>query len=78
MATIFDRKDCRSNDFIYKKLDYMHSNPMAKKWTLCDNPVEYVHSSAKFYISGEQGLYPVTNFMEMEDVAFNGSDQQTG
>ena len=69
----FDWKDCRGNQFIYQKLDYMHRNPMVKKWTLCNNPLEYMHSSAKFYITGEQGFYPVTNFMEMEDVAFNES-----
>ena len=55
----------------------MHHNPMVKKWALCNNPFEYVHSSAKFYITGDQGFYPVTNFMEMEDVAFNDSDQLT-
>jgi len=27
-------------------------------------------SSAKFYIVGEQGVYPVTNFMYMEDEEF--------
>ena len=73
----FDWKDCRSNDFIYQKLDYMHNNPMVKKWALCNNPLEYVHSSAKFYITGEQGFYPVTNFMEMEDVPFNDSSRRT-
>ena len=34
-----------------------------------------MHSSAKFYIAGEQGFYPVTNFTEMEDVDFNGGGQ---
>ena len=71
----FDWKDCRSNQFIYQKLDYMHNNPMIKKWALCNNPLEYIHSSAKFYITGEQGFYPITNFMEMEDVVFNESKQ---
>ena len=69
----FDWKDCRGNAFIYQKLDYMHNNPMVGKWTLCNNPLEYIHSSAKFYITGEQGFYPVTNFMAMEDIAFNES-----
>ena len=69
----FDWKDCRSNEFIYQKLEYMHNNPMAKQWTLCNNPIEYIHSSAKFYITGEQGFYQVTNFMEMEDISFNDS-----
>ncbi len=26
-------------------------------WDLVKNPVDYKHSSAKLYISGEQGLY---------------------
>ena len=71
----FDWKDCRSNDFIYQKLDYMHLNPCTGKWQLTINPIEYLHSSAKFYLTGEYGFYPVTNFMEMEDVTFNESKQ---
>ena len=26
----FDWKDCRSNEFVYQKLDYMHNNPFIK------------------------------------------------
>ena len=44
---------------------------------LAANPIEYVHSSAKFYLTGEQGFYPVTNFMEMEDVDFNEGGQHS-
>ena len=66
----FDWKECRSWEFISQKLSYIHDNPCSKKWNQCNSPVEYPHSSAKFYIAGEQGVYPVTNFMEMEDVAF--------
>ena len=25
----------------------------------------YIHSSAKFYMTGEQGIYPVTHFVEV-------------
>ncbi|HMP22059.1 MAG TPA: hypothetical protein PKC39_13945 [Ferruginibacter sp.] len=71
----FDWKDCRSNDFVWQKLDYLHNNPCTGKWQLAINSVEYLHSSAKFYLTGEQGIYPVTNFMEMEDVAFNSDGQ---
>ena len=67
----FDWKDCRSNYFVYQKLDYMHNNPFVKKWALCNNPLEYIHSSAQFYLTGVQGLYPITNFMEMEDLNFD-------
>ena len=69
--TSFDWKDCRSNTFVWQKLDYMHSNPCTGKWQLAANPIEYFHSSAKFYLTGVQGIYPVTNFMKMEEVNFN-------
>ncbi|MEO6252023.1 MAG: hypothetical protein ABIO79_01850 [Ferruginibacter sp.] len=58
----FDWKECCSHDFVNQKLDYMHNNPCIEKWNLSVNPYSYLHSSAKFYISGEQGIYPVTIF----------------
>ena len=67
----FDWKDCRSNEFVWQKLNYIHNNPCKEKWQLAINPIEYLHSCAKFYLTGEQGVYPVTNFMEMEDINFN-------
>ena len=67
----FDWKDCRSNEFVWQKLDYMHNNPCSGKWQLALNPIEYVHSSARFYLAGQSGIYPTTNFMEMEEVVFN-------
>jgi DNA phosphorothioation-dependent restriction protein DptG len=57
----FDWKDCRSDDFIKQKLDYMHNNPCKGKWNLADSPEEYLHSSACFYATGVQGHYPVTS-----------------
>ena len=53
-----------------QKLSYMYDNPWAKKWNLCNSPEEYGHSSPRFYITGEAGIYPVTNFMKMENVIF--------
>ena len=66
----FDWKECNSRKFITQKLNYIHANPCVKKWALSNSPVEYPHSSARFYITGEQGIYPITNSMEMEDVEF--------
>ncbi|HEU4574847.1 MAG TPA: hypothetical protein VFS36_07575 [Chitinophagaceae bacterium] len=66
----FDWKDCRTKNFITQQLDYIHNNPCRGKWNLCNSPVEYLHSSAKFYLTGEQGTYPVTNVGEMENVEF--------
>ena len=73
--TSFDWKDCRSNEFVWQKLNYMHNNPCTGKWQLAANAIEYIHSSAKFYLTGVQGIYPVTNFMEMEEVNFNLSKE---
>lgn len=64
----FDWKDCRTHDFIRQKLEYIHSNPCRGKWNLAASADEYEHSSARFYILGEQAGYPVTNFLELDDV----------
>ena len=53
----FDCKEITSQHFFLQKLSYMHSNPCSGVWHLVKNPVDYEHSSAKFYISGEQGKY---------------------
>ena len=66
----FDWKECRTKDFILQKLNYIHGNPCIKKWQLCNSPIEYLHSSAKYYETGEQGVYEVTNFVELEDFNF--------
>jgi hypothetical protein len=64
----FDWKECNSWKMIIQKLNYMHANPCRGKWKLVENPVEYVHISAKYYITGEQGRYAVTNYMELEGI----------
>ena len=67
----FGRKECNSIKFIMQKLDYMHNNPCTGKWQLAVNAIEYLHSSARFYLTGEQGIYPVLNFQELEDIDLN-------
>ena len=64
----FDWKLCDTIQMIERVLDYMHDNPCSGKWNLVESPVDYLHSSAKFYITGEQGIYPLTNYMELEDI----------
>ncbi len=66
----FDWKICTSRKFCEQKLNYMHNNPCSKKWHLCNSPVEYLHSSAKYFLTGVQGIYCVTNISAMEDVDF--------
>src|SRR5262249_11543791 len=69
--TSFDWKECRTEKFIEQKLNYTHWNPC--KANLVKLPEEYIQSSAKFYIIGEQGRYPVTSFMELRDIDLTNS-----
>jgi len=68
----FDWKECYSDSFIEQKLNYMHENPCRGKWNLVKQPCEYVHSSAGFYLHGEQGVYPVLNVMMLKDIDLTG------
>ena len=61
----FDGKECFTYDFLIEKLRYIHNNPV--KAGLVTFPEEYIHSSAKFYFTNEQGIYPVTHFIEIFD-----------
>jgi hypothetical protein len=47
---------------------YMHNNPCKGKWNLAPSPVDYPHSSARFYISGGHSKYEVTNCAELFDI----------
>jgi REP element-mobilizing transposase RayT len=57
----FDIKLCRTYKFVAQKLDYIHSNPVSKKWSLAADPTLYEHSSARFYATGTQGRYAVAH-----------------
>ena len=56
----FDGKECYTYDFIQQKLHYIHANPV--KAGLVNLPEAYPHSSALFYETGVQGLYPVKHY----------------
>ena len=59
----FDGKECFTYDFIQQKLNYMHNNPVKAELVECSE--KFTHSSAKFYLTGEQGIYPVTHYLEI-------------
>ena len=44
----------------------MHANPCTGKENLCNSPIEYIHSSAKYYLTGEDGFYIVTDVADIE------------
>lgn len=62
----FDWKYCNSPAFVEQKLNYMHDNPCKGKWNLCSSPIDYIHSSAKYYLAGEDGFYIVTSTSDDE------------
>ncbi|MEP6846336.1 MAG: hypothetical protein ABI861_10050 [Panacibacter sp.] len=66
--TSFDWKWCNSDKMLIQKLDYIHNNPCKGKWNLANNITEYVHSSAKYYFTSEQGVYAVTHYKDIEDI----------
>jgi len=48
----FDAKECNSNKFVYQELDYMHKNPVSKKWQLISDFTDHLYSSASYYENG--------------------------
>ncbi len=42
----------------------MHDNPCKGKWSLCDSPIDYLHSSVKHYIEGKEGTYAIDDVAE--------------
>lgn len=61
----FDWKHCESESFINQKLDYYHINPIKGVWHLCENPIDYKHSSAQFYLENKHGAYEVTSYPDV-------------
>ena len=61
----FDAKECHSEEFIFQKLDYIHHNPVSKKWNLVNDFTEYEHSSASFY---KRGIKKYESLSHINDV----------
>jgi REP element-mobilizing transposase RayT len=68
----FDAKLCHSYKFINQKIAYIHGNPVSKKWMLVKHECDYVHSSAKYYETGQQGVYEVMHCHDSIDVHWYG------
>jgi REP element-mobilizing transposase RayT len=52
----FDWKEITSQHFYLQKLSYLHNNPCSGVWKLAESPADYIHSSAKYYLTVEQGI----------------------
>jgi hypothetical protein len=64
----FDWKECNSDKFIGQKLDYIHDNPCRGACNLAKEPIEYLHSSTRYYATGFHAVHEVTSFSELENI----------
>lgn len=66
-----DKKECYSLRFTEQKINYIHFNPCKER--LAQLPEDYLHSSATYYFTGKQGVYPVITYMELQDIDLTSS-----
>ncbi|UII19885.1 hypothetical protein [Fulvivirga ligni] len=60
----FDARKCYDRQMLEQKLDYIHHNPVAGKWSLVEDYATYGHSSAAYYELGLENKY-VTNYKDL-------------
>ncbi len=48
-----------------QKLEYIHNNPLAVHWQLCNNPVDYYYSSATYYETEVDNFGFLTHIMDV-------------
>ena len=63
----FDAKECYSTAFVYQKLEYIHKNPVNKKWQLVKDFSDYTYSSAAFY---EKGIKHYDKVLHVNEILF--------
>lgn len=61
----YQAKNVFSPEFLVQKLDYVHHNPVQPHWRLAHSPEAYPWSSARFYVTGERALIPVSDAREL-------------
>ncbi len=57
-------KNIFSEKFLAQKMEYIHQNPVSKKWDLVKNRAEYKYSSACFYDNGEKPIIEIDDIRE--------------
>ncbi len=58
----FDAKEVQGENEIVRVLDYIHHNPVSKKWMLVKDFINYPYSSAQFYLSGNQNGIQIVDY----------------
>jgi putative transposase len=54
-----------SREKVFQKIEYIHNNPLQEKWNLVKEPEDYKWSSAKFYETGIDDFFFLTNITEV-------------
>ena len=60
----FDAKEIQGEADIIQVLEYIHHNPVSKKWKLSKVFTDYPYSSAKYYEYGEQGHLKILDYRD--------------
>ena len=58
----FDARIIYNEPMLFQKINYIHHNPVNKKWSLVDDYVKYEHSSAGFYEEDKKYSFPLTHY----------------
>jgi putative transposase len=61
----YNAKAVFSVDFLLQKIEYTHNNPLQPHWQLAECAGDYVWSSARFYLSDEPALIPLSDAREL-------------
>lgn len=57
-------KNIYSPSFLWQKMEYIHQNPIAKKWKIVDDRADYPYSSAGYYDYGRKPIIEITDVRE--------------
>ena len=60
----YDSRDLLSPKMLQQKMDYVHLNPCQPQWKLVEDPVDYLWSSARFYMADLPAIVPVDDVRE--------------
>jgi len=62
----FDAKAIYTEAFFRQKLNYIHHNPVSRRWQLAVDYTAYPHSSAAFYEVGSSGEFQPFDYRVLE------------
>ena len=65
----FDAKKILTIDFLLQKLNYLHLNPVSKKWNLVKHFTDYEHSSAACYETMNFDKPFLTHYKDVETLS---------